>query len=181
MWRPDKSKLTKARLHSKGEDVETPWAEDCGPAPDPAGARYVRLGNVPFFHAKPTYGDVIVAIPDAESNAYLVWDSEGLPFERIGERIVEDGGRWAMILDFVLNDPTGDAQEAFNVLDRAGEKGDIVVEGCYGPRPGKPGRVYLAVPREMGVDDVMTFLRDQSLPISLTLIHPCDDDRDKAS
>lgn len=53
---------------------------------------------------------------------------------------------------------------------------DLVVEGCYGPKPGKPGRAYIAVPREMSVDDVMTFLSGQSLPMSLTLIHPRDDE-----
>ena len=31
MWHPDKSKLLKVRLQARGEDVETPWAEDLGP------------------------------------------------------------------------------------------------------------------------------------------------------
>ena len=62
MWLPDRAKLIKVRLHANGEDAETPWAEDCGPAPGPVGAHYARLGNVPFLHAKPTYGDVVVVV-----------------------------------------------------------------------------------------------------------------------
>ena len=59
MWLPDSSKLVKVRLHNQGEDVETLWAEGLGPAGEGLPARRVRLGNVPFLHAKPTYEDVI--------------------------------------------------------------------------------------------------------------------------
>ena len=91
VWVPDKNKLVKVCLHSRGEDVETPWAEDLGEAPGRPGARLVRVGNVPFFHAKPTYGDVLVVEYDPTYNK-LTWDSGGLPYERILERIAEDGG-----------------------------------------------------------------------------------------
>ena len=176
MWTPDEAKLLKVLLHSRGEDVETPWAEDCGPAPGEAGARYVRLGNVPFLHAKPTYGDVLVAVPDPSSDGYLAWDSGGLPFERIPERIAEDGGRWAMIIDYVPLDPASDVQHAFDALDIAAEAENIAVEGCYSPNERRPGRAYLAVPAELGVDDVLRMLSAWKLPMTFTLIHPTEDE-----
>lgn len=174
MWLPDRAKLIKVSLSSNGEDVETPWAEDGGPAPGPAGARYARLGNVPFLHAKPTYGDVIVVVPDADG--VFSWDSGGLPYERLGERIIEDGGRWVMVLDFVLLEAGGDAQQAFSALDIAGQRRDIAVEGCYGPKSDLPGRAYLAVPNHLGVDAVLAYLEGQRLPMTLSLVHPVDDE-----
>lgn len=170
MWLPDRARLIKVRLCSNGEDVETPWAEDGGPAPSPAGAHYVRLGNVPFLHARPTYADVIVGVPDEDG--MLTWDSGGLPYERIGERIIEDSGRWVMILDYrVLDD--GDAQEAFNALDVAGEKSDIAVEGCYGPKGDRPGRPYLAVPPQLTVETVLAYLDGQTVirAVTATALH----------
>ena len=59
MWLPDRAKLLKIRLHNQGEDPETVWAEDLGAAILHSAARYVRIGNIPILHAKPTYGDVI--------------------------------------------------------------------------------------------------------------------------
>ncbi len=148
VWLPDESRLVKVRLQSNGEDVEMAWAEDCGSAPGHEDGRHVRLGNVPFLHAKPTYGDLILATPDP-NDGMLMWDDGKLQYERIGEKIIEDGGRWAMILDYELLDPTGDAQEAFSALDCAGEKYNVAVEGFYGPRDDRPGRAYLAVPQEL--------------------------------
>ena len=52
------TKAIKVCLTNRGEDQETPWAHDLGPAPGPKGSRKVRLVNVPFLHAKPTWGDV---------------------------------------------------------------------------------------------------------------------------
>ncbi len=177
MWHPDRAKLVKVRLHSRDLDRETPWAEDCGPAPAPAGARYVRLANVPFLHAKPTYGDVIVASPDEEG--MLSWDDEGLPYEQVVDRIIEDGGRWAMVLDYELLDSASNTQAAFSALDVAGEEADIAVEGCFAPGPGRPGRAYLAVPASLDVDDVLTFLERQDLPMSMTLVHPLEEEGDE--
>lgn len=174
MWTPDRAKLIKVLLHSQGEDPETAWAEDCGPAPGQEGARFARLGNVPFLHAKPTYGDVIVVSPDADR--MLTWDSAGLPYERICERLIEDSGRWVMILEYELLDPGGDAQRAFSALDVAGERLDIAVEGCFGPKLEEPGRAYLAIPSTLGVAEVLDYLADQKLPIRVKLVHPRDDE-----
>src|SRR5205085_12393659 len=58
-----KPKTIKVCLTNRGEDSETPWAHDLGAAP---GGRKVRLVNVPFLHAKPTWGDVIVVAPNSE-------------------------------------------------------------------------------------------------------------------
>ena len=77
-----------------------------------------------------------------------------------------------MILEFELLDPDGDAQEAFSALDIAAEKQDIAVEGAFGPKRGRPGRAYLAVPTKLDVEPVLTFLEDQDLPMSLRLVHP---------
>lgn len=174
MWHADPSKLIKILLHSDGEDCESTWAEDCGPALARPGARFVRVANVPFLYAKPTYGDVIVVAPDEDGR--LAWDREGVPWERIGERILEDEGRWSMILDYQLLDPSTDLQEAFTALDSAAEGADIVVEGCYRPDAGQPGRALLAVPADLDLDEVLAFLEGQNLPLSLTLVHPCPDE-----
>jgi hypothetical protein len=174
MWIPDKDKLVKIRLHAEGEDVETPWAEDLGPADGRPGSRLVRLGNIPFLHAKPTYGDVIVV--ERDDDGRLGWNSGGLPFEEIGQRIAHDGGRWAMILDYALVPGAKDTKAAFRALDDVAHEADIAVEGCYEPRDGSPGRAYLAPPREMDVDAALAILRDADLPLVLTLVHPVDED-----
>src|SRR5262249_16584860 len=151
MWSPRKDRLVKIRLQQRGEEVETPWAEDLGPVQGLPGARRVRIGNVPFLHAKPTYEDVIIVEPDP-NDGMLMWDGGGLPFEEIGSRIAEGGGRYALIVDYeVLDAPV---KETFTRLTLAAELAGVVLEGCYGPRPGKPGRAYLAAPNEMGVADV---------------------------
>src|SRR6266542_1789314 len=106
-----KPKLIKVCLTNQGEDTETPWAEDLGPAPGPAGARKVRLINVPFMHAKPTWGDTIVVTPTEDG--YPTWDRAGMPWPQIGTRLADDGGRWAMIVDYA---PHPGADDAFGEL-----------------------------------------------------------------
>lgn len=174
VWIPDEKKLVKICLHSQGKDVETPWAEDLGPAAVSPGARFVRLGNVPFLHAKPTYGDVLVVVPDPVYNK-LTWDREGLPFERIRERIVEDGGRYTVIIDYELSPPGSDPQPAFSALDVAGENANVNVEGCFGPTAERPGRAYFAVPYAMSIAALLAYLDEQNLPMSLRLVHPVGD------
>lgn len=162
------SEPIKIVLTNQGEDVETPWAVDLGPGPTP-GSRRVRLDNVPFLHAKPTYGDVIVVVPDEDGR--LTWDAEGVPFERIAE----DGGRYAMIVDY---QPRGaDAKAVWKELVARAEAKGCVPEGCFGPRDGEPGRMYLAVPKELEPDEVMDWLGELD-SVDLTLIHPSDEDGD---
>lgn len=170
MWTPDKSKLVKICLHSCRADVETPWAEDLGVSGTPP-VRRVRIGNVPFLHAKPTYGDVLIVEHDSKYGR-LTWDAAGVPHEQIGARIAEDGGRWAMILDYTLVAPATDAPTAFKALDKAGDEADIAVEGCYAPKALKAGRAYLAVPCAMTPDDVLRIFQARGLPLTLTLVHP---------
>jgi len=150
-----KPKLIKVRLVNDGADAETPWAHDIGPAPGPKGSRRVRLVNVPFMHAKPTWGDVIAVAP---VDGVLTWDREGIAWEQIGTRIVEDGGRWAMIIDH-------DAR-AFDALVAACNAHDIVCEGA------RAGRAYLAVPAQLTDVSVMTTLRAAKLPGALVQTHP---------
>lgn len=171
MWVPDKTKLVKVCLHSRGEDVETPWAEDLGEVQGRPGARLVRLGNVPFFRAKPTYGDVVVVVPDPEQKR-LAWDSGGLPYNRILERIAEDGGRYTVVIDYEVVPPSVDPVSAFKLLDVAGEKMNIAVEGMHAPKDRRPGRAYLAVPYDIAPVLVTAYLDEQNLPMKVTLVHP---------
>jgi hypothetical protein len=166
-----KSKQIKVCLTNDGADVETPWAEDLGPVAGRKGARKVRLVNVPFLHAKPTWGDVIVVAP-LDEHDFLTWDRGGVPWAKVATRIHEDGGRWAMIVDYEPHpgDETGAA--AFRALAKACAELEIICEGCVGPRRGKPGRAYFAVPRELTDPQVMAKLRGKSLPCELVQIHP---------
>jgi hypothetical protein len=171
MWRPDRSRLVKIRLHTGGEHGESAWAEDCGPAPAPPGARFVRIASIPFVHAKPTYGDVVVASPEP-GRELLGWDSEGRSYDEVAEGLIEDAGRWTLILDYRYASPAVDGDAALAALDRACEGADIAVEGCFAPWDAEPGRAYLSVPGELEVDEVLAFLDGQDLPLSLTLVHP---------
>lgn len=149
----------KVRLTNRGEDSETPWAEDLGPEGD---GRRVRLINVPFLHAKPTWGDEIVVIPDEDG--FPTWDRNGTSWKRIDTRIVADGGRWAMIVDY-----RGDG---FLALAEACHTNDIICEGAWAPRGNEPGRTYLAVPNALDDAAVMARLNAAQLPCDLIQIHP---------
>ncbi|NVB81046.1 MAG: hypothetical protein HOV81_21805 [Kofleriaceae bacterium] len=166
-----KSLTIKVSLTNEGEDVETPWAQDLGPVAGRKGARKVRLVNVPFLHAKPTWGDVII-VEHVDDDCLLTWDRGGLPWSKIGTRIHEDGGRWAMIVDYEPHPGDDTGATAFRALSKACTELEIICEGCIGPRNGKPGRAYLAVPRELTDPQVMTKLRGKSLPCELIQIHP---------
>jgi hypothetical protein len=175
MWTPNPERLVKVLLHSRGEDVETPWAEDLGADPRRPWMRLVRLGNVPFLHAKPTYGDVIAAERD-ESGTWS-WDSRGRPYQEIVDHLlVEDSGRWSMIVDYTLTaNASCELTAAFRQLDRLGDASEIAVEGCYASGDGRGGRAYLAVPRTLGVEAVLQLLVGARLPLTFALIHPRDD------
>jgi hypothetical protein len=158
----------KVCLTNRGQDQETPWAEDLGPAPGPRGSRRVRLINVPFLHAKPTWGDTIVVLPVADG--FPTWDRNGVPFAKIGTRIVEDGGRWAMIVDYVPRGVT--TSRAFGAIAKACAGLDVVTEGAWEPRGDDPGRIYLAPPSAMSDTTVMIKLRAARLPCELIQVHP---------
>jgi hypothetical protein len=162
-----KPKAIKVSLTNQGRDTETPWATDLGPAPGPKGSRKVRLINVPFLHAKPTWGDVIVVSPVEDS--FPTWDRDGVPWTQIGSRIADDGGRWAMIVDYT---PHPDAKDAFREIAVACAEHDVVCEGAFGPRDGRPGRTYLAVKNELTDVALMASLRNAELPCELVQIHP---------
>ncbi len=163
-------KTIKVCLTNRGHDSETPWAQDLGPASGAKkGSRKVRLVNVPFLHAKPTYGDVVIVTP--VEDGLLTWDRDGIEWTEIGTRITEDGGRWAMIIDYVPHeDVTGDA--AFQALAKTCEAHDLVCEGAWGPDGTQPGRAYLAVDNAITAAIVMAALADASVPATLVQIHP---------
>jgi hypothetical protein len=161
-----KPRTIKVCLTNGGKERETPWAEDLGPAP---GGRKVRLVNVPFLHAKPTWGDVIVVRPDR--NGTQTWDRGGLAWREVASHIAEDGGRWAMIVDYIPHLDTS-GTEALRAIVRACGEHDVVCEGAWAPVRAKPGRAYLAVPYPSGADIVMRTLRAAVLPCELVQIHP---------
>ena len=162
-------KLIKICLTNQGEDTETPWAHDLGPAQGPSGSRKVKLVNVPFMHAKPTWGDTIVVSPVPEG--FPTWDRGGIKWNQISSRIVEDGGRWAMIVDYAPHDGVS-ATDAVAALAKACDVERLVCEGAWGPREADPGRVYLAVPKELAAEAVMERLVGASLPLRLIQVHP---------
>jgi hypothetical protein len=162
-------KTIKICLTNQGEDAETPWAHDLGPASGPRGSRKVRLANVPFMHAKPTWGDVIVVSP--VEDGFLTWDRDGVSWAKLATRILEDGGRWAMIVDYRPARGTS-AARAFDALAHACAELDMVCEGAWEPRGGDAGRVYLAVKRGTSDTAVMNHLRRAELPCTLAQIHP---------
>lgn len=175
MWLPDKNRLVKVRLHNQGEDVETPWAEDLGPLEGPQPGRLVRIGNVPFLHAKPTYGDVIAVVPDS-FDGRLEWDRAGVAFEDIGSRIVQDDGRWVAIIDYWPRSPHDDVDSVFKVLDIAGEEADVAVEGAFVRQDRQTARAYLAAPGSMTLDGVLDWLRSDVTCLEFTLVHPVEDE-----
>jgi len=155
----DKRSLVKVFLHDRGEDVESAWCQ-------PAGPSLFRLVNVPFLHAKPTYGDVVAAERNDDGN--WEWDRRGVAQTRIGERLHEDGGRYALIVDYTMW-----AEADLGALVQALEKRhDIVGEGCFGPRGEEPGRLYLAAPRALGPAAVMTAVTTLGRGFRFQLIHP---------
>ncbi len=162
-----KPKPIKFCLTNRGTNRETPWGHDLGPAPGPKGGRKVRLINVPFLHAKPTWGDVIVVSPD--DDGVLTWDRGGVPWDKISTRIAEDSGRWAMIIDYA---PHPDTKDALRELATACAEHAVVCEGAFAPRDGKPGRAYLAVTSELTDVVLMARLRAAELPCELTQLHP---------
>ena len=170
-----KPKPIKVCLTNQGVDTETPWAEDLGPAPGhPAGSRKVRLINVPFRHAKPTWGDTVVVTPIEQG--FPTWDRGGVPWAEIGTRIADDGGRWAMIVDYA---PHPDAANAFDALVRACAEHEVVCEGAWAPcastdagGDGVAGRAYLAVRVELSDVELMRHLRAAALPCELVQVHP---------
>ncbi|HEX5059868.1 MAG TPA: hypothetical protein VFV99_10940, partial [Kofleriaceae bacterium] len=164
-----KPKQIKVCLTNQGEDTETPWAIDLGPASGPKGSRKVRLINVPFMHAKPTWGDVVVVSP--VEDGFPTWDRNGVPWSKITSRLAEDGGRWAMIIDYAPH-PDAKAGDAFHELAHACAESDVVCEGAWGPRDGEPGRAYLAVKNELTDITLMRSLRAAELPCELIQIHP---------
>jgi hypothetical protein len=173
-----KPKLLKVCLTNQGQDTETPWAHDLGPAPGPSGSRNVRLINVPFLHAKPTWGDTIVVSP--VDDGFPTWDRAGVPWDQIATRLAEDSGRWAMIVDYAPH-PDASSQATLDALARACAEHDVVCESAWGPRAdGEPGRAYLAVKADLTDHVLMTALRAASLPCDLIQIHPEPQIRPKA-
>ena len=173
----------KVCLTNQGADVETPWAVDLGPAPGaPDGSRRVRLLNIPYLYGKPTWGDVIVVSPH-EHNTQLTWDSNGLAYDDVIDKLLdEDGGRYMLIIDYTPH-AGATAEEAFAAIQRVFEiigedlaESDAVVEGCFRPRNGRPGRTYLAAKYEFSPEIVIERLRAANPRCDVILAHPIADE-----
>ncbi|HWE27846.1 MAG TPA: hypothetical protein VHB97_07580 [Polyangia bacterium] len=161
----DKTSLVKVFLHDRGQDVESAW---CQPVGEERGAALFRLVNVPFLHAKPTYGDVIPAFRDDELDGNWAWDRGGVAYERIGERLHTDSERYALIVDYTMR-TDADFGALVSALER---KHGIVAEGCFGPRGEEPGRLYLAANRALDPAGVMAAVTTLGRGFRFTLIHP---------
>ena len=161
----DKTSLVKVFLHDRGDDVESAW---CQPAGEERGASLFRLVNVPFLHAKPTYGDVIAAFRDDRFDGNWAWDREGVPYARVGQRLHTDGERYALIVDYTMR-----TDADFGALVAALERQHaIVAEGCFGPRGEDPGRLYLAAPRTLPPSVVMAAAEKLGRGFRFELVHP---------
>lgn len=174
MWHPDKEKLLRVRLCNHEDDVETCWGEDLGAVATDPSARLVRLGNVPFLHAKPTYEDVIEV--RAQTDGVLEWNGQGVEYEDIAERLHEDGGRWPVIIDYRPSPPHTDLDATFKALDRAAEKVDIAVEGAFANQEERRGRAYLALPPSTSLDELLTWLVSPAVNLQFKLVHPVDEE-----
>jgi hypothetical protein len=152
-------------LHDRGQDVESAW---CEPAGRDGSRTLFRLVNVPFLHAKPTFGDVIVARRDDDYSGNWAWNKNGADPGTVIERLHEDGGRYTLIVEYTM------AEEAdFDGLCRALKRDhDIVPEGCFGPRGKKPGRLFLAAPGALEPPAVMAALAGAVAGFRFTLVHP---------
>ena len=155
----------KVFLHDRHGDVESCWCEPAGVA---AGRHLFRLVNVPFAHAKPTFDDVIAARRDPEFAGNWAWDRAGVPFSKVGTLIHEDGGRYAAIVDYKMR-PGGSFGTLVRWLKRIH---DVVAEGCFGPRGREPGRVYLALPVGVDLDDVLAAMRAKFDAFTFARVHP---------
>ena len=170
----DKTSLVKVFLHDRGEDVESAW---CQPVGEARGASLFRLVNVPFLHAKPTYGDVIPAVRDDRFDGNWAWDRGGVPYGRVGERLHSDGERYALITDYTMR-----TDADFGALVAALERQHgIVGEGCFGPRGEEPGRLYLAAPRALAPGDVMAAVEKLGRGFRFVLVHPQPPKKKKAT
>lgn len=159
---PDRVKIL---LHNDGEDVETPWAT---PVPSPQGRVLVRLDNIPFLHAKPTYGDVIEVRRTEDQPDRLSWNAAGRSYDEICAALIEDGGRFAVIVDYACDD----ASQFAAMAAWAKREGDLECEGLRGPRDGRPGRLYIAARYASGTDLIMRFLAGNPCGFRFELIHP---------
>lgn len=161
-------KYEKIFLHDDGEDVESCWAEPLQPPKKTAGRIFVRLANIPFLYPKPTYGDVIEVIRNpGYANAYA-WDRSGLPWSRIGERIHVDGRRYTGIVDYEL----GNGADFRELAQWLKSEHDIVAEGGFAPEGDRPGRLYLAIPDDLEIDDVLAEMDDVFEGFVFTRIYP---------
>jgi hypothetical protein len=168
MWVPDRTRLLKIRLHNQGEDPETVWAEDLGIVVLHRDARYVRVGNIPVLHAKPTYGDVIEVLMHADD--FPEWDRKGVDLDEIDTRILEDGGRWVAIINYWPSRPGSNLQSTYQALHVAAEARDIAVEGVLAEA--NRGCAYLAVPESTGLADLLAWLLSQRASFGFELLHP---------
>ncbi|MBX2803196.1 MAG: hypothetical protein KTR31_36285 [Myxococcales bacterium] len=157
--------LMKVLIHDGGVDTETTWALR---VPSPPGRVFVRLDNVPFLHAKPTLGDVIEVVQDPAQPGFLSFDKAGRSYDEVCSALVEDSGRYAVIVTYTCED-----SQRFGALAAwIREGGELHPEGAFGPRDGEPGTMYLAVEAHVEPDEVMARLDTNGFGYRFSLVHP---------
>jgi hypothetical protein len=159
-----KTEPVKLFLHEDHDHVESVWAVKVGKA---RNGTLLRLDNVPFVHAKPTYGDVVLAKADRELEVPYAWNLAGIKSAEMSKRLHEDGGRYAAIVDYQL--PRG---ASFARLCTWLKTHDVVTEGCYGPDDKQPGRLYLAIPKTLKMPALMIEAKKRFGSMKLQQIHP---------
>jgi hypothetical protein len=153
-----KDALVKLFLHKNHSDVESVWGEKVGKV---RGGTLVRLDNVPFLHAKPTYGDVVVAKRDKELEVDFAFN---IPHGTVHA----DGGRHAAIVDYTMAKGASFAR----LSKWLHAKLDVVPEGCFGPDGKEPGRLYLAIPEVLKTEDVVGRMAEHFPKFRFVQIHP---------
>ena len=136
----------------------------------PAANRTLSPGLSFWLLTRLTVFQAVIIVSPVE-DGFPTWDRGGVAWSQLGTRILVDGGRWTMIVDYrPARGTTGGA--AFDALARACAELDIVCEGAWGPQSGDAGRSYLAVKTGTSDTAVMNHLRRADLPCALTQIHP---------
>lgn len=141
----------------RGDDGERVLATDLGPAPGEVstpGARLVAIESVPILWRKPTYRDVIVAVPDPAGA--LTWSGDA-----IEPRLARDGGLRRVVVRWTPRDAETERAAVASFLSVAAALGGGA-EPILVPTTDKPGLVSFAVPYAIKGDQLIAALQQRT-------------------
>jgi hypothetical protein len=143
-------------LHDRGSKVES---ARCEPAGFDEGRALFRLVSIPLLHAKPTWGDVIMARGDDTYGGNWTWNGAA-------GKIHHDGGRYTLLVEY-----HGDVDFRFlgHLLRR---DHDIILEPGYPPQGKKAGHLYLAAPRRAATSAVLKALGGLAEGLRINVVRP---------